>query len=201
MKRSERPDALNPDGCKDDERRFVSKTPLDFADPEELDDLKLSRAERAEATAIFLGQSSSKITEASEAMFESKCKKCNGSGLFRSSAGYVVGKCFSCKGLGYFKTKTHPDVLEHRRQQRVIRAKKLKEKTTDTGRQFLADNPLIKEWLARGVLSGHRFAISLQGALLKYGSLTQRQIGAIQKDLKQRKLYIESQSNNKRGNP
>jgi hypothetical protein len=150
---SERADHLNPDGCKADERQYL------------------------QAGAY------SAITPAPEAVYESKCKKCRGGGSFISYTGRIVGKCFACNGTGIIKTRTHPEVLEQRKQQRKQAKKDEADAIKTKAALWLKDNPPIQAWFVSAINRDREFGRSLWDALFKYGQLTEGQLGAIQREI------------------
>lgn len=114
------------------------------------------------------------------ALFKEGCKKCNGSGQWIPSFGYGgARRCFSCNGRGYheFKTPTAQRALNRERA-----AAKKERVATEALDSFKSEFPAEYEWM---VASAARFdfAQSMLDAVRKYGSLTERQLEAVQKCL------------------
>ncbi len=109
--------------------------------------------------------------------YREPCKACNGSGRFTSWAGRTVGQCFTCKGQGFKVFKQSPD---KRAQQKAYAAKAKQRKQDDVAsmvEEFIAANPAEYAWMNSN--PNFEFAIAMKDALLKYGALTERQLGAV----------------------
>lgn len=108
------------------------------------------------------------------------CKPCGGSGLFTSFSGRVLGKCYACAGAGEHKFKTSPDVRAEAKARREAtdarKADAIFAKATAWGRENAAEYA----WMQAGDRMGNGFASSLVSALIKYGSLTDGQLEAVQ---------------------
>jgi len=112
-----------------------------------------------------------------EGEYVEDCKKCRGSGRFISYSGRDCGQCFACNGKGTKSYKTSPETRAHnRRAARATRA----DKKRQLAEQFMqsphtADIYLFLEANA----SWSSFCADLLVSGIKYGSLTERQEGAI----------------------
>lgn len=114
------------------------------------------------------GTVESTISESKIARYEEKCPKCRGRGKFVSYTGRIVGDCFNCKGAGTVKFRTSPEAREKARQGAANR-KVVK------GAEWLEANPERAAWLN----NVGEFQQSLLAGLMKYGSLTDKQVAAI----------------------
>ena len=148
---------------------------LDHA-PSRGDDRALDNDGERLAREMFAGQRES-TREAAE--YVERCSACRGTGRFTSWSGRDVGPCFKCKGEGVRRYRSSPEQRQRNRersQQRVENAANLKRIEADN---WLAANPeraafLEQDW---------DFPRSLRESLDKFGSLTERQIAAIDKCL------------------
>lgn len=107
-------------------------------------------------------------------VFTERCPSCKGRGRFISYAGRDCGPCFKCKGA---KTLTFKSSPEQRAQGRATAAKAA-ERKADSARTmmeaWMAANPEDTLWL-KAKVGTFDFATSMQEALLKYGTLTEKQ--------------------------
>jgi hypothetical protein len=106
-------------------------------------------------------------------LFKEPCKKCN-NGTFISYSGRALGKCYVCHGRGFFERKTSP---ETRLAAKVARDTKKSNEKKENIESFQKFYPTQWEWLNKNL--SFSFAASLMGNLVKYGSLTENQISAI----------------------
>ena len=113
------------------------------------------------------------VAEEFRPTFEEPCKKCGGRGMYRSYAGYNLGACFACKGKGFLIRLTSP---ESRAKARVAAAKRVERTQTDNWAAFEAAHPAVAAWMVSS--TGFEFADSLKNAVIKYGSLSERQLAA-----------------------
>lgn len=109
-------------------------------------------------------------------VFEERCKKCDGSGQFRSYAGRSLGQCFACKGSGKFTFKTPPE------QRAAARAR------AEAGKEAVrADHKAEIDWLVAKVAQprlpeGYANLLrDLLGKLNNGQELTEGQLGVIRK--------------------
>jgi hypothetical protein len=118
-----------------------------------------------------------------EKRFEEGCPKCHGSGRFRSWGGRDLGACFNCKGQGRKVFKTSP---ESRAKARTSNAAKAQDRARQLQAEVLAwqtANPAAWQWMTSNVARGSEFAKSLTEALYKFGSLTDNQLAAIERNV------------------
>jgi hypothetical protein len=111
--------------------------------------------------------------------FEEKCPSCRGSGVFRSYSGRVVGDCFKCKGKGVQFFKTSSDDRAKARGSADARKAKQAAEQADAAKVWLNANPVEAEWLRQPVTGDFTFHADMLAALVKYGSLTERQEAAV----------------------
>lgn len=106
------------------------------------------------------------------------CRKCRGTGRYST-----LGKCFACKGVGKFVRKTSPESRVKARASRE--AKKVRDQEA-TLAAFAEQHPEVFAWIesSRG---GFPFASAMHDAIIKYGSLTDRQLAACDRCIEGRK--------------
>lgn len=124
-------------------------------------------------------------------LFKEPCKKCN-NGTFISYSGRALGKCYVCKGRGFFERKTSP---ETRLAAKVARDTKKSNQEKENIESFQKFYPTQWEWLNKNL--SFSFAASLMGNLVKYGSLTENQISAIDKCIA-RKVSLSDRNNQRK---
>jgi hypothetical protein len=118
-----------------------------------------------------------------EKRFEEKCPKCRGTGKFVSYSGRMIGDCFNCKGAGkkVFKTST---------AERTVNRARAHAKAAEKARSLIGEITQWQEqhaaawqWMTSNNARGNEFAKSLCEALYKYGSLTDNQLAAVERNL------------------
>ena len=147
---------------------------------------ELDNAQERQTREVSGGHITSRSTEG-----RYKCTGCNGTGIitvYRRGGGWgqrgTDKKCWKgCRGTGY--TKTSPEARAKNRE-RVRRRKKMEaDRKLERGAQFLLDNPRIAAFFAKHEGNPDwRFPDELKDKLMKYGYLTEGQIGAIEKCIK-----------------
>ena len=110
--------------------------------------------------------------------FETKCRKCNGSGRFYGYSGRVVGNCFTCKGKGVFYTKTDPAVLAANREKAAERREQKARTVQDHAEMWIESHPAEWTWINEAATRGFEFAVSLKDALFRTGGLSEKQTNA-----------------------
>lgn len=118
-----------------------------------------------------------------EKRFEEPCPKCRGKGRFISYAGRDCGPCFNCKGAGKLVFKTSPESRATARTQSAARAQQKAQSLLGEISQWQEQNAAAWQWLTSNVARGNEFAKSLTEALYKYGSLTDNQLAAVERQL------------------
>lgn len=106
------------------------------------------------------------------------CAKCRGTGRFVSYAGRYVGPCHMCKGTGKLTFKTAP---EARAKAVANRAAGKATKLVDWCTEHHAEHA----WCVAASARGFRFASDMLAGLVKYGSLTEAQLAAVQRIMAQ----------------
>jgi len=151
---------------------------VDFSDLGEDLSEDLIKAKPTSKDEGLMGQTHS---EATVARYESKCPvpQCCG-GAWVSYTGRVVGDCRKCKGTGFIKTRTNPITLKKNREQARTKRADQAQANDQKATQFLADNPAIAAWFEKNRVS-NAFTKDVYANLYKYGSLTERQLGAVEK--------------------
>lgn len=116
------------------------------------------------------------------ARFEEKCKDCRGTGRFYSYTGRYVGQCFKCKGKGVQVFKTSPEARQRQCTAAAAKKKAAVSAKAKAAGEWLAANPERAKFLAED----WEFPLSLLGSLMQYGSLTEKQVAAIDKCIAKR---------------
>jgi hypothetical protein len=113
-----------------------------------------------------------KVADLTAGGFTEVCPKCRGTGRFVGWSGRSLGQCFTCQGAGNrtFKTST-----AQRADNRTKAAARAERKAQEALEAFRAAHPVLWNWMDG---STFEFAVSLRAALEKYGSLTEKQLGA-----------------------
>ncbi len=101
--------------------------------------------------------------------YDEPCKKCGGSGRFRSWNGRDCGPCFTCKGKG---KKTFATAPEKRAQARASAAAK----PVRNWEAFVEAHPAVAEWILSA--PDFAFATSMKEAVERFGELTSNQLAA-----------------------
>lgn len=116
-------------------------------------------------------------TTTSVELFTEPCKKCRGTGTFRSFTGRSLGSCFACKGAGKFTFKTSPQA---RATNRAAASGSKAVKAVQAWADFAAQNPAIAAWIEaeRGSFD---FAAKMHDTVIRFGDLTEGQRAACQK--------------------
>lgn len=118
-----------------------------------------------------------------EKRFEEGCPKCHGTGRFRSWGGRDLGACFNCKGAGKLVFKTSSESRAKSRASSAVRAQdKVKQLLADID-QWQRDHNAAWQWMIVNAGRGNEFAKSLTDALTKYGSLTDNQLAAVERNV------------------
>lgn len=115
--------------------------------------------------------------------FKEICKKCAGSGKWRSWGGYSGGECFACKGVGYRVFKSSSEDRAHRREQAA-------ERVARTRQQYRDDH--AQEFAFLDARQGRwDFADSLLQAFDKWGSLTENQLAAVRRAMEKSAARVQ----------
>lgn len=109
--------------------------------------------------------------------YPEKCKDCRGTGRFYSYTGRYVGQCFKCKGKGVQVFKTSPEARQRQCTAAAAKKKAAVSAKAKAAGEWLAANPERAKFLAED----WEFPLSLLGSLMQYGSLTEKQVAAIDK--------------------
>ena len=110
-------------------------------------------------------------------LYKEPCKKCQGRGKFIGYTGYSLGDCFSCKGAGFHEFKTSP---QYRDKARTSTAARKERQATATIEAFAAEYTAEHAWMVK-TAPRFEFAKSMLDAVVKFGSLTEKQLAAVQK--------------------
>ena len=98
------------------------------------------------------------------------------SGIYHGMSRYGT-RCFACNGAGHKTYKTSPEARAKAREQRVEREQRVQQANLSA---FEAAQPAAYAWMVAKAPS-FGFAASMLQALQKYGSLTEAQLGAVQR--------------------
>lgn len=118
-----------------------------------------------------------------EKRFEERCPKCRGTGKFVSYSGRVIGDCFNCKGAGKKVFKTSPESRAAARVSSATRSQQKAQSLLGEITQWQEQHAAAWQWLTSNVARGNEFAKSLTDALYKFGSLTDNQLAAVERNL------------------
>lgn len=113
------------------------------------------------------------------------CPKCRGSGNTR------WGPCFKCKGKGKLSFATS---TEHRETQRAKRAAKRERTAGEHLAQLSADHPKVHKWLLFNATRSD-FAQSLVDSVRRFGSLTERQLAAVYRNVEKEETKAKARLN------
>jgi hypothetical protein len=120
------------------------------------------------------------------AVFASPCKRCGGTGRFTFYSG-MAGQCFLCKGEGkqFFKSSAEDRAAAREKAQaRKERA------LADNVDSFAQAHPEAWGWMLAN--PQFEFASSMADTVRKYGSLTDRQMAAVEKCVASSKARLEA---------
>lgn len=147
---------------------------ISFTDMDDLDSNPAEEIKERVAALLPRDIASSGATSRAAAaaeMHDEICKKCGGSGFYRAPSSYGR-QCFACNGKGVKRFKTSAEQRAKARES--ARARKQATLASNL-EKFEQAHPDIAAWWKD---SQFEFAISLRMSVIKYGDLTERQIGA-----------------------
>lgn len=130
------------------------------------------------------------------AEFFEKCRKCGGTGLYRGFSQH--GRhCFACQGKGGKTFRTSPEQRAAKRQSALNKKVKAEAERREQAEKdvevFKVTHPAEYAWLLARV-DRFEVATSLWNKLRHYGSLTDGQLGAIQRMIEQDKVRAEEKA-------
>lgn len=127
---------------------------------------------------------------AQQTEWKQTCGKCGGSGIYKAPSSYGH-QCFACDGRGYAIFKTSPEQRAKAARARAASAEKKARAKQEQGERALAEfeakHPEIAQWWTN---SDFDFACQMRLAVMQYGSLTERQMGAVERCVAKRKEAI-----------
>lgn len=103
------------------------------------------------------------------------CRNCSGTGQWNRPTSLGHNKCVKCGGKGYFDYKQSP---AKRAQQAAYRQHRAANQAEANWQAFEAANPAEAQWLKVRADSS-TFASDLRAKVIKWGSLTAGQLGAV----------------------
>lgn len=152
----------------------MNKPPVNFEQGDDLSDFLGQPSQGARP--LPQDDASVRIRQSAPA-FEESCRKCGGTGTFRSYSGRSLGPCFACKGKGKFAFKSSPEVREQGRQYRAS----LPGKRWDA---FQASYPAEAAWIlktAQTAQGGFRdVVLGIKDAVDRYGDLSDGRMRVVQ---------------------
>jgi hypothetical protein len=110
-------------------------------------------------------------------MWPETCPACKGRGKFVSWGGRVLGDCFKCKGKGQRSFKTAPDDRAKARAYTAARKERSAEANLEA---FAQSRPELAAWLEAKAPT-FAFAASMRDAVKQWGSLTEKQLAAVER--------------------
>lgn len=134
--------------------------------------------------------SSSPAADRSVVIHSEPCGACKGSGRFFSYTGRLVGKCFKCGGSGKLEFKTPAHVRAQNRAKAVVRKVEQAASKWDT---FAAAHPDQAAFLSS---SSFDFAVAMVEAVKKFGSLTDNQMGAVNRCMEKAAARVVTREQN-----
>lgn len=121
------------------------------------------------------------------------CTRCNGTGQYhgtRRDGSAYVGSCFACQGYrsafgrrGGFHRAPTPVAIPEATLPNVVSPILGLARGDAALMNFHDAYPRETEWLSNAQNAGNEFAMSLLGAIKRYGNLTLRQLAAVQRNL------------------
>src|SRR6266550_5809767 len=108
--------------------------------------------------------------------YDEPCARCRGRGRFISHSGRDVGPCFTCKGEGKRSFKSSREQRDHAF---VARRERGERRAAGNVEAYRSEHPAEVAWIQGN--PGFDFAVSLLGTLAKYGTLTEKQLAAVQR--------------------
>jgi hypothetical protein len=128
--------------------------------------------------------------KSAETRFEETCPKCRGTGRFVSYTGRPLGECFACKGAGKRTFKNSSADRAKARGQAAARKARTDEETLA---DFAKAHPEAHAWL---VTTAPRWEVarSLLGAVVQYGSLTEKQMGIVTRGIDRDAVYAANKA-------
>ena len=110
--------------------------------------------------------------------YEEKCPKCRGTGRFVGYTGRVLGDCFECKGKGIKTFKSSPEAREKARDAAAAKRDAAAQAARDSAAKWAEENTADWAWMVAAA-PRFEFAKAMADAVLKYGSLTEKQHAAV----------------------
>lgn len=122
------------------------------------------------------------VNEKPKVVWRESCGKCSGTGIWQGYGDCTGDRsCTRCKGRGYFEFRTSPDD-RRRAREATARAKQRKaDEAAAKVQAWRAAHPAESVWLSEAADREFEFAVSLLESLNKFGSLTEKQLAAVQK--------------------
>lgn len=158
---------------------------LNFKDLEDLDEwtnpVDLTPAVDTKVEKALKESFGASDSKATIAKYEEKCKAsgCVG-GTFVSWAGRSVGPCFKCKGTGIRKFKTSPEQRAKAKEKAANRKVAKAQAKVAAASDYAKDHENLYKYLEE-VSGWNGFAANMLTAITTYGSLTEKQLAAVEK--------------------
>jgi hypothetical protein len=137
---------------------------------------------------------STKVSDRAVTLYKENCKDCGGTGNWIGGRyDSIVRTCFACKGRGFHEFKTSAAERAKNRESARLSAERKVQKSIDA---FKFDFPAEYEWMVFSAPT-FDFAQSMLDSVKKYGSLTEKQLAAVQKcvaKMNERKAEIRARA-------
>lgn len=115
-------------------------------------------------------------------IWRENCVKCAGKGFVTFGyASVQSGTCFACKGKGYLEFKTSPEQRRKNRDASARAKQREAQQLVEKIQAWHAEHIAESAWMTEAAGRGFEFAASLLESLNKFGSLTEKQLAAVQK--------------------
>lgn len=108
------------------------------------------------------------------------CDGCRGTGQFRGYSGRVVGQCFKCKGTGKREFKLSAAQRQYGRDQAAKRRQQQAATKAEKAAAWREEYPGEAKWIDQNA-GRFEFATAMAEALVKWGGLTEGQLGGVRK--------------------
>ena len=95
----------------------------------------------------------------------------------------IIGACFNCKGAGKLVYKTSPESRAKSRASSAVRAQDKAKQLHSDIETWKGEHPAAWEWIARQRTVRQRLRSFADDALHKYGSLTDNQLAAVERNV------------------
>jgi hypothetical protein len=170
----------------------TTNTNFDFTDLDDFDNVKTTDEPETQSVEESIREWGEKGSASSQgAIYEEKCEACRGFGRFVSWAGRDCGPCFKCKGKGKLYFKTSPESREAATKSRANKKAQVAAKKANELGAWIEDHKAEVEFLGKNS-SWSDFYRSLNESMIKYGSLTEKQLAAVRRGMEKQRERDEA---------